>query len=147
MYLLDTNVISELRKAPAGRANANVVAWASGMTVPMLFTSSITILEIEIGVLQIERRDRAQGALLRDWLETQVLTAFDGRIIAFDTAAARRCAGLHVPDRRSDRDAMIAAIALVHGMRVVTRNIVDFEATGIGLLNPWEPVALSETAK
>ena len=147
MYLLDTNVISELRKAPAGRANANVVAWAAGMTVPMLYTSSITILEIEIGVLQIERRDRMQGALLRDWLETQVLTAFDGRIIAFDKAAARRCAGLHVPDRRSDRDAMIAAVALVHGMRVVTRNTVDFEATGVGLVNPWELVAPREAAK
>lgn len=147
MYLLDTNVISELRKAPAGRADANVVAWAAGVTIPMLFTSSITILEIEIGVLQIERKDRVQGALLRDWLETQVLTAFDGRIIAFDTAAARRCASLHVPDRRSDRDAMIAAIALVHGMRVVTRNTVDFEATGVGLVNPWEPVAPSEPAK
>lgn len=144
MYLLDTNVISELRKAPAGRANANVVAWAAGVTVPMLFTSSITILEIEIGVLQIERRDRVQGALLRNWLETQVLTAFDGRIIAFDTATARRCAGLHVPDRRSDRDAMIAAIALVHGMRVVTRNTTDFETTGVGLIDPWAPVTPAE---
>lgn len=138
MYLLDTNVVSELRKAPSGRANANVIAWAASVTTPMLFLSSITILEIEIGILQIERRDSAQGALLRDWLEGQVLTAFDGRIIAFDTAVARRCAALHVPNRRSDRDAMIAAIALVHGLRVVTRNTADFADTGAFLLNPWE---------
>ena len=139
MYLLDTNVVSELRKAPSGRADANVIAWAASVTTPMLFLSTISILEIEIGILQIERRDSVQGALLRDWLEDQVLTAFDGRIIAFDTAAARRCATLHVPDRKSDRDAMIAAIALVHGLRVVTRNTADFADTGAPLLNPWEP--------
>lgn len=139
MYLLDTNVVSELRKAPSVRANANVIAWAASVTTPMLFLSSITILEIEIGILQIQRRDPVQGALLRDWLEGQVLTAFDGRIIAFDTAAARRCADLHVPDRKSDRDAMIAAIAIVHGLRVVTRNTADFVDTGVPLLNPWEP--------
>jgi len=140
MYLLDTNVVSELRKAPSGRANANVIAWAASVTTSMLFLSSITILEIEIGILQIERRDSVQGALLRDWLEGQVLTAFDGRLIAFDTAVARRCAALHVPDRRPDRDAMIAAIALVHGLRVVTRNTADFVDTGVPLLNPWEPL-------
>jgi len=140
MYLLDTNVVSELRKAPSGRANANVIAWAASVTTSMLFLSSITILEIEIGILQIERRDSVQGALLRDWLEGQVLTAFDGRLIAFDTAVARRCAALHVPDRRPDRDAMIAAIALVHGLRVVTRNTTDFVDTGVPLLNPWEPL-------
>ena len=140
MYLLDTNVVSELRKAPSGRANANVIAWAASVTTSMLFLSSITILEIEIGIRQIERRDSVQGALLRDWLEGQVLTAFDGRLIAFDTAVARRCAALHVPDRRPDRDAMIAAIALVHGLRVVTRNTADFVDTGVPLLNPWEPL-------
>jgi toxin FitB len=139
MFLLDTNVVSELRKAPSGRADGNVIAWAASVTVPMLFLSSITILEIEIGIRQIERTDSVQGALLRDWLEGQVLTAFDGRIIAFDTAAARRCAALYMPDRRSDRDAMIAAIALVHGLLVVTRNTDDFADTGAPLLNPWDP--------
>ena len=138
MYLLDTNVVSELRKAPSGRADSKVVAWAASVAVPMLFISSITILEIEIGILQIERKDPAQGMLLRGWLENNVLTAFDGRIIAFDTPVARRCAALHIPDPRSDRDAMIAATALVHGMQVVTRNTADFEATGVSLINPWE---------
>ena len=138
MYLLDTNVVSELRKAPSGRADAKVVAWAASVSVPMLFISSITVLEIEIGILQIERKDPAQGMLLRGWLENNVLPAFDGRIIAFDTPIARRCAALHIPDPRSDRDAMIAATALIHGMQVVTRNTADFEATGVSLINPWE---------
>ena len=137
MYLLDTNVVSELRKAPSGRADANVVSWAASVAVPMLFISSITVLEIEIGILQIERKDVGQGALLRSWLENHVLTAFNGRTIAFDTPTARKCAGLHVPDRKSDRDAMIAATALVHGMHIVTRNTPDFAATGVALINPW----------
>jgi len=141
MYLLDTNIVSELRKAATNRADANVVAWAAGVAVPMLFISSITILELEIGVLQIERRDASQGALLRKWLEGQVLKAFEGQILPFDTAAARRCSGLHVPDRRGDRGAMIAAIALVHGMHVVTRNVADFAATGVELINPWDLAA------
>lgn len=137
MYLLDTNVVSELRKAPSGRADANVVAWASSVVVPMLFISSITVLEIEIGILQIERKDTGQGALLRSWLETHVLPAFEGRIIAFDTPVARRGAGLHIPDQRSDRAAMIAATALIHGMQIVTQNTSDFAATGVALINPW----------
>ena len=141
MYLLDTNIVSELRKAATNRAAANVVAWAAGVAVPMLFISSITILELEIGVLQIECRDASQGALLRKWLEGQVLKAFKGQILPFDTAAARRCSGLHVPDRRADRGAMIAAIALVHGMHVVTRNVADFAATGVELINPWDLAA------
>jgi toxin FitB len=141
MYLLDTNVVSELRKAATTRADANVVTWAARIAVPMLFISSVTVLELEIGVLQIERRDPSQGALLRKWLEGQVLKAFEGKILPFDTAAARRCSVLRVPDRRADRDVMIAAIALVHGMHVVTRNKADFAAAGVELINPWNLVA------
>lgn len=138
MYLLDTNVISELRKAPAGRADAQVVEWGRLVPTPALFTSAITILELEIGILQIERRDVVQGDILRTWMDNNVLPAFEGRILAFDTAIALRCAKLHVPDPRSDRDALIAATALVHGLTVVTRNVADFTATGVALLNPWE---------
>ena len=141
MYLLDTNVVSELRKAATNRADANVVTWAVRVAVPMLFISSVTVLELEIGVLQIERRDASQGALLRKWLEGQVLKAFEGQILPFDTAAAHRCSVLHVSDRMADRDAMIAAIALVHGMDVVTRNTADFAATGVELINPWDSAA------
>jgi predicted nucleic acid-binding protein len=97
----------------------------------------ITLLELELGVLQIERRDAAQGMMLRAWLDGQVMPAFDGRILAVDADVVRRCARLHVPDPRSERDALITATALIHGMTVVTRNTGDFEATGVVLLNPW----------
>lgn len=137
MYLLDTNVVSELPKAEAGKADANVVAWAAKVPVPTLFLSAISIMESETGVLPIERRGAAQGKVLRTWFERNVLPAFEGRIIAIDTAVARRCAALHVPDRRSDRDALIAATALVHGMTVVTRNVVGFDCIGVALYNPW----------
>lgn len=138
MYLLDTNVVSELRKGRSGKIDRHVKAWSKSVPVASLFLSAISILEIETGVLLIERRDRTQGMLLRTWLEEHVLPAFDGRILAVDTAVARRCAALHVPDRCSDRDALIAASALVHGMTVVTRNVGDFEPTGVAVLDPWK---------
>lgn len=95
-------------------------------------------MELETGVLQIERRDTAQGALLRAWLDGHVLPEFAGRVLPVDTAVAQRCARLHVPDRRSERDALIAATALVHGMTVVTRNVADFVETGVAIVNPWD---------
>ena len=137
MYLLDTNVVSELRRAKAGKADPHVVAWAASAPVASLFLSAITVLELELGVLLIERRDPVQGAILRAWLEGQVLPAFSERILAVDTAVARRCAKLHVPDPRSERDALIAATALTHGLIVVTRNGADFQPTGVGTLDPW----------
>lgn len=138
MFLLDTNVVSELRKAGSAKADARVMAWAQGVDAASLYLSAITLLELELGVLQIERRDAAQGMMLRAWLDRQVMPAFDGRILAVDADVARRCARLHVPDPRSERDALIAATALIHGMTVVTRNTGDFEATGVVLLNPWQ---------
>ena len=137
MFLLDTNVVSELRKAGTGRANPAVVAWAQDAAAATLFLPVIVVLEIERGVLMAERRDPAQGAALRAWLEDRVLPAFEGRILPVDTAVARRCAVLHVPDPKSDRDALIAATALVHGMTVVTRNVADFMVTGVPLLDPF----------
>lgn len=141
MFVLDTNVVSELRKAKAGKADQNVQAWASSVPADDLFVSAITILELETGVLLAERRDRQQGGLLRAWLEQQVLPAFTGRVLAVDLDVARKCAALHVPDPRAERDALIAATALVHRMTVVTRNGRDFASTGVSLLNPWDPVA------
>lgn len=142
MYLLDTNVVSELRKAKAGKADQNVRAWAESVSAASLFLSAITILELEAGILLVERRDPSQGAVLRAWLDGHVLPAFSGRILAVDTAVAQRCAKLHVPDPRSDRDAFIAATALVHGMTVVTRNVADFAPAGVEILNPWEVLSL-----
>jgi len=138
MYLLDTNVISELRKAKSGKADKKVVKWASKMPTASLFLSAITVLELEIGVKLMERRDQKQGAMLRTWLDEYVLPAFNDRIIPIDTAVALCCADLHVPDPRSDRDVLIAATAIVHKMTVVTRNINDFKHMDVALLNPWE---------
>ena len=136
MYLLDTNVISELRKGT--KANINVTSWARTVSSSSLFLSVITILELEIGILQKERQDPLQGAILRTWLNAHVLPAFSERILYIDLAVAQHCAKLHIPDRRSERDALIAATAWVHGMTVVTRNLKDFDATRLELLNPWE---------
>ena len=138
MFVLDTNVVSELRKIRSGKAEPRVTEWAEGVDAGSLHISAITVLELEVGILQIERKDPRQGAALRTWLETLVLPEFDGRIFPIDTAVARRCARLHVPDPRAERDALIAATALVHGMTLVTRNVADFEATGVPLLNPWD---------
>lgn len=138
MFVLDTNVVSELRKVRSGKADPHVAAWADAVDAGSLHLSSVTVLELELGVLQLERKDARQGALLRTWLDTLVLPEFNGRILAIDAAVAQRCARLHVPDPRAERDALIAATALVHGMTVVTRNTADFEATGVPLLNPWD---------
>ena len=137
MYLLDTNVVSELRKATSGKAHPSVTAWASRVPAGSLYLSVITLLELEMGVLRVERRDASQGTIMRTWLDGHVQPAFAGRVLAVDAAVAIRCARLHVPDKLGERDAMIAATALVHGMTVVTRNVADFEASAVPLLNPW----------
>ena len=137
MYLLDTNVVSELRKIRLGKADSYVAAWADSVDATDLYLSAITIQELEIGVLLVERRDSSQGAVFRAWLNGNVLPAFTGRILTVDTAVALRSARLHVPDLRPVRDGLIAATALVHGMTVVTRNVADFEPTGVPTLNPW----------
>ena len=138
MFVLDTNVISELRKIGIRKADSNVAAWAQSVEATDLFVSAITIMELELGVLSIERKDATQGAVLRLWLARQVLPEFAARTLAVDTVVAQRCAQLHVPDRRGERDALIAATALVHGMTVVTRNVADFVPTGVSILNPWD---------
>lgn len=135
--VLDTHVVSELRKARLGRADPRVLRWAASLDADDLFVSVITLLELELGVLQIERRDAAQGAVLRRWLEQAVLPEFAERSLSVDAAVARCCARLHLPGPRSERDALIAATALVHGMTVATRNVIDFEPMGVPVCNPW----------
>lgn len=137
MFLLDTNVISELRKISLGRADGKVTEWASRTDPADLYISVITVHELEVGVLRVERRDARQGAALRVWLEDRVLTTFAGRILPVTTAVAMRGAQLHVPDPHPVQDGLIAATALVYGMTVVTRNIADFAHTGAAVVNPW----------
>jgi predicted nucleic acid-binding protein len=135
MFLLDTNVLSELRRRD--RIHRKVAQWAKSVSASDLFLSVITIMEVEVGALGIMRRDPAQGALMRSWIENHILPSFAGRILPVDTAVARRCAALHVPNPRSERDALIAATAQVHRLRIVTRNVVDFEPMCTGVVNPW----------
>jgi predicted nucleic acid-binding protein len=142
MFLLDTNVISELRRPD--KANRNVIAWASAIPAASFFLSAISILEIELGAQLIARKDATQGAVLRTWIDDQILPRFEGRILAVDTVVAQRCAHLHVPDPRGERDALIAATAMVHGLTVVTRNVADFEPIGVTLLNPWQSQSSGE---
>ncbi len=129
-------MLSELRRPDRG--DPLVLDWAQSIPWDQFYLSAITILEIEFGVLRLERKDSAGAAALRSWIDNRILPAFAGRILPIDETVARRCAALHIPDPRSDRDAFIAATALVHGMTVVTRNIADFRGTGVPLLNPWD---------
>jgi predicted nucleic acid-binding protein len=138
MFLLDTNVISELRKAAGGKADPNVIAWLSGQDAAACYISAVTLMELDLGILLMERRDPVQGARLRTWMEDYVLPEFSERTVPIDRAVALVCARLHVPDPRPERDAFIAASALVHGMTLATRNVVDFAPMGVPLLNPWD---------
>ena len=137
MFLLDTNVVSELRKIGDGRGDARVVAWIAGQDAGSFYISVLTLMELEIGILRIERRDELQGKRLRLWMDRQVLPEFQERTLPVDSTVALKCARLHVPDPQAERDALIAATAMVHGMTIVTRNLADFEATAVAAINPW----------
>ncbi len=138
MFVLDTNVISELRKASAGRANAGVAAWAASMPTASMFISVISLHELEHGVLLAERSDSTKGSMLRTWLDASVIPAFEGRLLSVDAEISRRSAAMHVPDPAPFRDALLAATALHHGMTVITRNTKDFERfDNVRVTNPW----------
>jgi predicted nucleic acid-binding protein len=135
MYLLDTNVVSEIGRV---RAHRNVFEWSRSVPQSTLFLSVITLAELEQGVLRIERRDANQGAQLRRWFEDRVLPGFAGRILSVDEEIARTCARLNVPDPAPAYDALIAATAIVHRLTVATRNTSDFARMGATLFNPWD---------
>ena len=138
MWLFDTCVISELRKMPSGRADAQVVRWTETHPLQQAYLSAITVKELVYGVLLVERRDHEQGRRLRDWFDT-TLALFDGKVLPVDEAVAIRAAGLHVPDPAPEADTYIAATALVHGLRLATRNTSDFSHfSDLVLVNPWQ---------
>jgi hypothetical protein len=137
MFLLDTNLLSETRKGP--KMDPHVAAWDSSVRPDAQFVSVIVLLEIEKGILLLERRDPLQAKAIRSWFEDKLLPGLIGRILDIDAGTALRAATLHVPDPRPDNDALIAATALVHGLTVVTRNTADFAGMGVATLNPWSP--------
>lgn len=140
MFVLDTNVVSELRKVRAGKANRGVADWAASVPSAQMFVSAITVHELELGVLLAERSDPARGEVLRTWLDDSVAAAFADRVLAVDDVVARRAATLHVPDPAPFREALIGGTALVHRMTVVSRNVRDFERfAGLEVLDPWDP--------
>lgn len=138
MFLLDTNIISESRKLGTSRIDPRAAAWLASVDVAATFVSAMTMFELERGVQQMERRDTAQGALLRRWLADQVMPTYEARTLPMTRAVALVCAGLHIPDPKSERDAWIAATAIDGGLTLVTRNVGDFAGIDVALVNPFE---------
>ena len=138
MYLLDTNIVSESRKLGTARVDRNVAIWLGRIDAEATFLSAMTLFELERGVQQMERRDAAQGLMLRRWFGDQIMPTYEGRILSLSAAVALVCASLHIPDPKSERDAWIAATAIDAGLTLVTRNVADFSAMGVALINPFE---------
>lgn len=136
MIILDTNVVSELRKQSTGRCDNNVSQWSESIDISNTYLSVITVLEIELGIRQIERRDKTQAGVLQDWFD-KLMSVYENRLIPIDKPVALQAAALHVPDPKPERDALIASCALAHGSALATRNTKDFKHMGLKLINPW----------
>jgi predicted nucleic acid-binding protein len=137
MFLLDTVVLSELRKPPRQR-NRNLVHWIGEVPSQDLFVSVLTVGEIERG---IERQRQMNPAIAQDiaaWLDL-ILRTYGGRILGVDVAVARRWGRLSHRIGNKGLDLAIAATALEHGLTVATRNVADFAPTGVPFLNPFDP--------
>lgn len=138
MYLLDTNVISEIRRLKQGKCHPNVANWVNCTSSELMYTNTIVLMELERGVLAIERKDKIQGQNLRNWMDNQVKPSFAGKILTIGEKTAEICAKLHIPDHAPENDAWIASSAIEHRLILVTRNVIDFKKTGVQLFNPFE---------
>lgn len=138
MYLLDTNIISEIRKLAKNKCDKNVADWVRSTSKDLMFTNAVVMMGLERGVMSIERKDTTQGKLLRHWFEMDVKPAFHGKTLKIDEQTAQICAKLHIPEHAPENDAWIAASAIQHNLVLVTRNTADFARTGVKLFNPFE---------
>lgn len=138
MFLLDTNVISEMRKKKLGTVNSGVVQFLTNTLQEQTFISVISVMEVKQGILHLQHRnDHNQADILQAWLDSDILTAFNGRILPVTTEIALQCAEFHVPDKSGANDALIGATAKVHNLTVVTRNDKDFDFSGVRVINPF----------
>ncbi len=133
MYLLDTGIVLELRKAKAGQSDPGLAAWAGGVARQKLFLSALGLLEIENAAARLARKDRAAGLVARQWIDNHVMPAFEGRVLPVDAAVVRRRAQLPYANTR---DGLMAATALEHGLTLVTRKVASFRSGRVKLLNP-----------
>jgi predicted nucleic acid-binding protein len=135
-YLVDTNVISEVRRG--SRCDAAVAAWWSSVPEHSIFFSVLTIGEIRKGIESLRRRDIRAAAGLEKWLFS-VIRAHADRILIVDLAVVEEWGRLNVPNPLPAVDGLIAATAKIHGLTLVTRNTADIARTGVDALNPWQP--------
>ncbi|MBN6067169.1 type II toxin-antitoxin system VapC family toxin [Aggregatibacter actinomycetemcomitans] len=137
MYLLDTNIVSELRKLEKGRADPNVTKWFQQVDLQQAYLSVITLFEIKIGILQLIRHDAQQATILQNWFTNTLLPNFENRILPLDQNVALACAELHIPDKKPLNGSYLAATAKVHHLKMVTRNLKDFQHSGVEIINPF----------
>jgi predicted nucleic acid-binding protein len=134
-FLIDTNVISELRKGE--KADRAVLEWMSQVDEDDLYLSVLVVGEIRKGVERVRRRDRASAQALETWLR-QITTAYAERVLPITTEIAEAWGRLNVPDPLPVIDSLLSATAQVHGMTVATRNVADISRTGVPVLNPFD---------
>jgi len=138
MYLLDTNIISELKKLDSGKIHPQVQRWAYSINLMQTKISVVSIIEIRTGILSLARKGQAQAASLDNWFTNRLLPAYRTRTLSVDTEVALICAQLHIPAKRPINDAYIAATAIAHNLTPVTRNVRDFQGLPLMLENPFE---------
>lgn len=138
MYLLDTNIISELKKLDSGKIHPQVQRWAYSINLMQTKISVVSITEIRTGILSLARKDQAQAASLDNWFTNRLLPTYRTRTLSVDTEVALICAQLHIPAKRPINDAYIAATAIAHNLTPVTRNVRDFQGLPLMLENPFE---------